>query len=209
MPGGLDRGEEWVTLEHDDPGGVVLEGAVAWGVTVGEAHDSHAASLVRTFPTPGPSSSPAPWPRPRLRASDSSTPGTTRAGRRARDDEGGTTGRLTLSGITRGALRSCPVVYGPDRDHTGRGLATQAVGASVAHTFPGPGLHRVQVEKLLDNAASQAVPARAGLGRIGAAPGSSPPDSRGRPRPWGTTARRTPRPPGRRGRPRPWGTMSP
>lgn len=86
------------------------------------------------------------------------------------DDEGAVTGRLTLSGIMRGAFQSCSVGYWLAEEHTGRGLATQAVEAAVALAFSDLRLHRVQAETLLDNMASQAVLARTGFERIGMAP---------------------------------------
>lgn len=86
------------------------------------------------------------------------------------DDEGAVAGRLTLGGIMRGAFQSCSVGYWLAEEHTGRGLATQAVEAAVALAFSDLRLHRVQAETLLDNMASQAVLARTGFERIGMAP---------------------------------------
>lgn len=79
-------------------------------------------------------------------------------------------GRMTISGIVRGALQSCSVGYWVDEAHTGRGLATAALGEALALAFEHLGLHRVQAETLIDNVASQKVLLRNGFVRYGMAP---------------------------------------
>jgi ribosomal-protein-alanine N-acetyltransferase len=86
------------------------------------------------------------------------------------DDDGSVAGRLTLNGIVRGAFESCAMGYWLAADRTGRGLATSAVAAAVALAFDDLGLHRVQAETLVHNAASQRVLARTGFTRYGLAP---------------------------------------
>jgi ribosomal-protein-alanine N-acetyltransferase len=86
------------------------------------------------------------------------------------DDDGSVAGRITLRGIVRGAFESCAMGYWLAEDRTGRGLATSAVDAAVAFAFADLGLHRVQAETLVRNAASQRVLARAGFTRYGLAP---------------------------------------
>ena len=86
------------------------------------------------------------------------------------DDDGTVVGRLTLSGIVRGALQSCAVGYWVAEPRTGKGIATEAVSAALDHAFRDLGLHRVQAETLVSNAASQRVLERNGFTRYGLAP---------------------------------------
>jgi len=79
-------------------------------------------------------------------------------------------GRLTLSGVTRGALQSCSVGYWIRADRLRRGHATRAVRAGLDHAFDVLGLHRVQAETLPENTASQRVLERAGFTRYGVVP---------------------------------------
>ncbi|MGO4299226.1 GNAT family N-acetyltransferase [Leifsonia sp. RAF41] len=79
-------------------------------------------------------------------------------------------GGITLSGIVRGAFQSATVGYWLDRDHTGRGLASEALTVVVEAARDQYGLHRVQAATLLANHASQSVLTRAGFERIGVAP---------------------------------------
>ncbi|WP_432562107.1 GNAT family N-acetyltransferase [Kineococcus sp. SYSU DK003] len=80
-------------------------------------------------------------------------------------------GRLTVSGIARGAFQSGDVGYFVARAVNGRGVATAAVAALVDRAFDpaGLGLHRLQAGTLLSNSASQAVLQRNGFERIGVA----------------------------------------
>src|SRR5687768_15384523 len=53
-------------------------------------------------------------------------------------------GRISLGGISRGALQNAYLGYGIDIDRGGRGIATQAVKLAVGVAFDELGLHRVQ-----------------------------------------------------------------
>jgi ribosomal-protein-alanine N-acetyltransferase len=86
------------------------------------------------------------------------------------DEDGALAGRITLSGITRGPFQSCSMGYWLSEDQTGKGLATEAVRAAVASAYSELGLHRVQAETLVANAASQRVLAKAGFVQYGLAP---------------------------------------
>jgi ribosomal-protein-alanine N-acetyltransferase len=86
------------------------------------------------------------------------------------DDAGEIVGRITLSGIVRGAFQSCSVGYWVSEHANGRGLATAAVGDAVRVAHDELGLHRVQGETLLHNGASQRVLQRNGFVRYGTAP---------------------------------------
>ena len=79
-------------------------------------------------------------------------------------------GRITLSGVTRGALQSCALGYWIRADRVRQGHATRAVGLTVQHAFRELGLHRVQAETLPENAASQRALERNGFERYGFAP---------------------------------------
>jgi [ribosomal protein S5]-alanine N-acetyltransferase len=86
------------------------------------------------------------------------------------DDEGAIIGRITLSGITRGALQSCSVGYWVAEAAGGQGVATAAVRRMTVLAFDELGLHRVQAETLLDNHRSRRVLERNGFVQIGLAP---------------------------------------
>jgi ribosomal-protein-alanine N-acetyltransferase len=85
-------------------------------------------------------------------------------------DGGRVAGRITLSGIVRGAFQSCSVGYWVAATDNGRGLATKAVGEIIRVAFDGLGLHRVQAETLRHNVRSQRVLERNGFIRFGMAP---------------------------------------
>lgn len=85
-------------------------------------------------------------------------------------DEDELLGRVTLSGITRGALLSCAIGYWVRDDRADRGHATQAVAQAVDYAFSTLKLHRVQAETLPENVASQRVLARNGFRLFGVAP---------------------------------------
>jgi ribosomal-protein-alanine N-acetyltransferase len=86
------------------------------------------------------------------------------------NDDGRVVGRLTLNGITRGAFLSCSMGYWVAQNCNGRGYASGAVEAALALAFDGLGLHRVQAETLLHNAASQRVLTKAGFQEYGLSP---------------------------------------
>ena len=79
-------------------------------------------------------------------------------------------GRLTLSGITRGAFQSASLGYWVDEAETGRGIATHAVHLAVALAFGGLGLHRLQAEVQVGNDVSARVLERCGFTEYGLAP---------------------------------------
>jgi ribosomal-protein-alanine N-acetyltransferase len=86
------------------------------------------------------------------------------------DRDGAVAGRLTLSGVVRGALQSCAMGYWVAEERAGTGLATEAVSAALEHAFTVLGLHRVQAETMLSNVASQRVLQRNDFVRYGIAP---------------------------------------
>ncbi|PWD51022.1 alanine acetyltransferase [Serinibacter arcticus] len=86
------------------------------------------------------------------------------------DDDGAIVGRITLTGIVRGAFLSGTIGYWVAEHAGGRGLATAAVGDVVDLAFGRLGLHRVEAGTLLHNAASQRVLAKNGFTRYGEAP---------------------------------------
>ena len=86
------------------------------------------------------------------------------------NDGAGIVGRITLNGIVRGVFQSCSVGYWVSQSVTGRGVATAALREIIGVAFGELGLHRIQAETLLDNAASQRVLERNGFARIGMAP---------------------------------------
>ncbi|TNM59575.1 GNAT family N-acetyltransferase [Streptomyces sp. NP160] len=85
-------------------------------------------------------------------------------------EDGEVVGRVTVSDVVRGAFQSAHLGYWVGAAHTGRGVATAAVAATVRLAFGELGLHRLQADTLLHNTASQRVLARNGFVRIGTAP---------------------------------------
>ncbi|UVJ40215.1 GNAT family N-acetyltransferase [Arthrobacter sp. CJ23] len=86
------------------------------------------------------------------------------------DADGGLVGRINIGGIFRGALESGGIGYWVGRSHNGHGLASAAVAEVKELAFRELGLHRLQAETLLHNAASQRVLERNGFERYGMAP---------------------------------------
>lgn len=84
--------------------------------------------------------------------------------------EGELLGRITLSGITRGALQSCAMGYWIRADRLRQGHASRAVAAAAGHAFDVLRLHRVQAETLPENVGSQRALESAGFTRYGFAP---------------------------------------
>jgi ribosomal-protein-alanine N-acetyltransferase len=78
-------------------------------------------------------------------------------------------GRVNLSNIVRGVFQNANLGYWVDHRHTGRGLATAAVGFAVRRAGE-LGLHRVEAGTLVHNGASQAVLRRCGFVETGLAP---------------------------------------
>jgi ribosomal-protein-alanine N-acetyltransferase len=86
------------------------------------------------------------------------------------DHDGAVAGRITLTGIARGAFLSASLGYWVSQDRNGRGLATAAVGRMKSIAFGELGLHRIEAGTLEHNAASQRVLRRNGFVRFGFAP---------------------------------------
>jgi ribosomal-protein-alanine N-acetyltransferase len=78
-------------------------------------------------------------------------------------------GRISLGGISRGALQNAYLGYGIDINHGGRGYATQAVRLTVRVAFDDLGLHRVQAAVVPENKASARVLAKVGFREEGLA----------------------------------------
>jgi ribosomal-protein-alanine N-acetyltransferase len=72
-------------------------------------------------------------------------------------------GGVALRNIARGAWQNATLGYWIDREHNGRGFATEAVTLAVSFAFDEAGLHRVQAGTLLHNIASQRVLEKAGF----------------------------------------------
>lgn len=86
--------------------------------------------------------------------------------------QGGTgmlVGRISIGGISRGALQNAYLGYGIDVDHGGKGYATQAVSLAVEVAFDDLGLHRVQAAVVPDNRASARVLEKVGFAEEGLA----------------------------------------
>ncbi|POX66594.1 GNAT family N-acetyltransferase [Microbacterium sp. Ru50] len=79
-------------------------------------------------------------------------------------------GRVTLSGITRGAFQSGTLGYWIDQRYAGRGLMTAAVNEISRLATNELQLHRIQAGTLVDNVASQTVLKKCGFVEFGLAP---------------------------------------
>ena len=86
------------------------------------------------------------------------------------DETGRAVGRITLTGIVRGAFQSCSLGYWVSADSNGRGLATAAVRRMKQVAFEELGLHRIEAGILQHNKGSQRVLERNGFVRFGVAP---------------------------------------
>ena len=82
---------------------------------------------------------------------------------------GNLVGRISLGGISRGALQNAYLGYGIDIAHGGRGIATRAVELAVGVAFDELGLHRVQAAVVPENTASARVLEKAGFREEGLA----------------------------------------
>lgn len=80
-------------------------------------------------------------------------------------------GRVNVTNVSRGPFCSGSLGYWVAGTHTGRGLASAAVGQVLESCFGRHGLHRVEAATLVDNVASQAVLRRHGFVLIGRAEG--------------------------------------
>lgn len=63
-------------------------------------------------------------------------------------------GRITISGITRGAFQSCALGYWIRQRSLRQGHTSRAVAQAVKYAFNDLGLHRVQAETLPENTGS-------------------------------------------------------
>jgi len=86
-------------------------------------------------------------------------------------EQGQVVGRVTLTGIVRGAFQSAVLGYWVDQQHNGRGLASAATADMVRRAFDDLGLHRVEAGALTHNHASRRVLERNGFVQYGLAPG--------------------------------------
>ena len=77
-------------------------------------------------------------------------------------------GRVNLNNLVRGVFQNASLGYWVDRQHTGRGLGTAAVGFALRRAVE-LGLHRVEAGTLVGNVASQAVLRRCGFEQYGEA----------------------------------------
>lgn len=84
--------------------------------------------------------------------------------------DGRLVGRININDVVRGAFESAHLGYWVAQDVTGRGVATAAVAEVARRAFTELGLHRLQADTLVHNAASQRILFRNGFTRIGLAP---------------------------------------
>jgi len=76
-------------------------------------------------------------------------------------------GRLSFTGVIRGALSSCLVGYHLDKDEVGKGLMQEALEAGCRFMFSEQQLHRIQADIMPTNFRSQATAFRCGFRRQG------------------------------------------
>ena len=72
-------------------------------------------------------------------------------------------GRLTVSSITYGALRSASIGYWVGEEYAGRGITPAAVALATDHCFTVLGLHRMEINIRPENLASLRVVAKLGF----------------------------------------------
>ena len=70
---------------------------------------------------------------------------------RERSDPSTIIGRLSFTGIVRGALQSCLMGYHIDQDKQGEGLMTEAIFEGCRYMFEIRGIHRIQADIMPDN----------------------------------------------------------
>nr|WP_296073312.1 GNAT family protein [uncultured Actinoplanes sp.] len=80
-------------------------------------------------------------------------------------------GRITLTGIVRGAFQSAALGYWVAADVNGRGIASTAVARICRVAFDELDLHRLEAGTLVSNTASQRVLQKNGFVQYGSAPG--------------------------------------
>jgi [ribosomal protein S5]-alanine N-acetyltransferase len=74
-------------------------------------------------------------------------------------------GQMTVSNVTRGALRSCSIGYWVDSAIAGLGVTPTALALLIDHCLTTVGLHRVEVDIRPENSASLRVVEKLGLRR--------------------------------------------
>lgn len=72
-------------------------------------------------------------------------------------------GKMRLSNIVYGSLKSCSIGYALHKDYLNKSLMTEAVKVAVNYCFKDLGLHRVEATTLKENVASQKVLDKAGF----------------------------------------------
>ena len=86
------------------------------------------------------------------------------------DRAGDLVGTLNINSIIRGSFQSASIGYWVSQHCNGRGFASAAVAAAKRIASDQLGLHRLQAETLVDNAASQRVLLKNGFVQYGHAP---------------------------------------
>lgn len=81
--------------------------------------------------------------------------------------DGAVIGDIGIEGIQRGPVLSGRAGYLVDREHRGRGIATEALRRLTLIAFGEMGLHRLEAGVLVSNVASQRVLEKAGFRRVG------------------------------------------
>lgn len=76
-------------------------------------------------------------------------------------------GKIKLSNIIMGVLKSCNIGYSLDKDYEHRGYMKEAVRLVVKYAFNEMGLHRIEASTLLDNIKSQRVLLANGFKELG------------------------------------------
>ncbi len=78
-------------------------------------------------------------------------------------------GDVSLFQICRGALESCLIGYSLDKEHNGKGYATEAVSLAVKFAFDELKLHRIEAGVMLTNIGSMRVLEKTGFHKEGIA----------------------------------------
>lgn len=76
-------------------------------------------------------------------------------------------GKIKLSNIIMGVLKSCNIGYSLDKDYEDRGYMKEAVRLVIQYAFNEMGLHRIEASTLLDNVKSQRVLLANGFKELG------------------------------------------
>ncbi len=72
-------------------------------------------------------------------------------------------GKITFSGIVRGALQACFLGYALDADEEGKGLMSEALRVGIDHMFEVENLHRIMANYVVPNTRSAALLKRLGF----------------------------------------------